>query len=288
MLVVLWAIVVMSFVVIGFIEFARYGIDKEVAEAKAFRALHLAESGIVLAKHPGVRRGDPLLNQEFSENMALDVRVTTEGARINLNTLGNSALHKVTRDLFFRWGMDMESAVIICDSLADWVDGDDVPRVQGAEEEYYTLLGHKQYPRNAKFVSIDESLLVRGMDKLERIKPDWRRFFTVVGDGKIDVNEASGELLEVMLDGDPEAVARILEYRRGEDLIEYTEDDTLFSDLEVLREVMVVPRDKFRPFSALITFNHPVRRIESRARVGDVVKTLVLIEGGGYRQQTER
>lgn len=76
-----------------------------------------------------------------------------------------------------------ERAAIITDSLKDWVDEDNLRRLQGAEREYYQERGLPE-PRNAYLQSIDELLMVREMDLEihDRLKP----FLTLYSSGYIN------------------------------------------------------------------------------------------------------
>ena len=51
----------------------------------------------------------------------------------------------------------------IADALLDWMDSDDDPSEFGAESSYYTTLARPYRPRQNRFTSIDELLLVRGV-----------------------------------------------------------------------------------------------------------------------------
>lgn len=51
----------------------------------------------------------------------------------------------------------------IADALLDWMDSDDDPSEFGAESSYYTTLARPYRPRQDRFTSIDELLLVRGV-----------------------------------------------------------------------------------------------------------------------------
>ena len=75
------------------------------------------------------------------------------------------------------------------------MDADDTPRPQGAEKDYYQAHGFPDFPKNQGFSSLEEMLLVRGMDVVERAKPDWRNYFSIYGDGLIDLNNAPKEII---------------------------------------------------------------------------------------------
>ena len=51
------------------------------------------------------------------------------------------------------------------DSILDWLDADDDPRPQGAEAEWYREQDKHYTPRNAAIVTLEELLLIRGVER---------------------------------------------------------------------------------------------------------------------------
>src|SRR6188768_1227517 len=94
LLLVLWAIMMMSFAVIGLVTNLSRGLDESIHAEKDFRARLLLQSSRVLAGHPDIEWGDPLLRQEVSSTSSYDVSINTEGERIALNLLATSAVHR--------------------------------------------------------------------------------------------------------------------------------------------------------------------------------------------------
>ncbi len=289
MLVVLWAIMIMAVAVVGFVEYAKRTVERDAAETKEFEARFLAESGLVLAGHPGVKRGDPVLRQEVGTVRGFEVSVTTEGARIAIHLIAVSpVIQEAVRDLFFRWGLDLENASMVVDSLADWVDADDDERVRGAERDFYTRRGWQRYPANVGFRDLEEVRLVRGMELVTELNPDWKEAFTLYGDGTVDVNEASAEMIEMICQVDLEAAERLVQRRRGPDEIDHTWDDVPYTDMGEVREMLGLGLRDFARIQPRMTLAHPVRRVESRGWAGDRSKRLVAILGGGHRELFER
>jgi type II secretory pathway component PulK len=83
-----------------------------------------------------------------------------ESSRLNLNTVllaDNSGEDAARKLLMTLPGMSEQ----IADTILDWVDADDQPRMLGAEREYYSSLDPPYVPRNGPLHSIEELLLVR-------------------------------------------------------------------------------------------------------------------------------
>jgi general secretion pathway protein K len=89
------------------------------------------------------------------------VMLEEEGNRIDLNGSSTGLLDI----LFESVDIEPESRRIILDSLADWRDKDDLIRPNGAEEDYYQGLKNPYHCKNGDLDSVEELLLVRGMDR---------------------------------------------------------------------------------------------------------------------------
>ena len=90
------------------------------------------------------------------------VRITDESGKIDLNTL-TDASGIILKNLLLRLEVSGEDADVILDSILDWKDADNLVRLHGAEDEYYTALPKPYKAKNADFETIEELLLVRGI-----------------------------------------------------------------------------------------------------------------------------
>ncbi len=136
--------------------------------------------------------------------------VTNESGKIDLNKAPIPLLQ-----LFFQYelGEDNEDAINkVMDSLQDWRDQDDMPRLNGAESEYYGALPDPYIARNGDIQDPAEFFLIRGT------KPMIGKFtaqdiFTVHNpDGKINFNSLTPAMLDFLTGGDKEKAA---EYRQA-------------------------------------------------------------------------
>jgi general secretion pathway protein K len=282
LLFVLWAIMLTSFAVVGLVSHLSRGVDESIHAEKQFRARLLLQSARTVAAHPDIEWGDPLLRQRVSSSTSYEVTITTEGVYLAVNQLAASAVQRqFARRLFEKWGMDTRHAEALTDSIADWIDPDDRPRTHGAERDYYLPLGSPMFPFNAPFRDIDDLLLVRGFEELDHLRPDWRRFFTVYGDGTIDIHRTSAELLEVLFDVTRTEISRFISARLGPDGLPDTIDDRRFTSLAEVRAFLDVPQPNYAAVSALLTLEHPIKRTECIAWAGDLRRRLTIIKGPG-------
>lgn len=284
LLLVLWAIMLMSFAVIGLVNHLSRGLDDSLEAGKVFRAHLLLESARTLASHPDIQRGDPLLRQAVSASSSYEVTLTTEGTRFAINELATSPIQRrFARRLFEKWGLDSQQAETLTESIMDWIDVDDRPSSHGAEKEFYTAQGHLDFPFNRSFQDLGDVLLVRGADELDHLKPNWRDYFTLYGDGTIDVHLASEEMLAALFDVTPAEVGRFLRTRLGPDGRAETEDDPHFATLPEVRRLLDVPGPNYRAVVSLLTVDHPIKRVECLARVGRLERRLTVLSGPGLK-----
>jgi general secretion pathway protein K len=155
------------------------------------------------------------------ETGSLEVSVTEESGRINLNSLvlPNGELEPFTLAALKRLGKGLQIPEDVWNSLADWQDGDDQPRINGGESPYYQSLKRPYKPRNGKLLSLAELSLVRGFttESINRLAP----FVTIYADqagaplSQININTAPREVIAALDEGiDGRMVERILEERR--------------------------------------------------------------------------
>lgn len=288
LLLVLWAIMLMSLAVLGLVDHLSRGLDESVESEKEFRARLLLQSARTLAEHPAIERGDPLLRRQVTSATSFEVRITTEGTRLAINSLGdNRAQRDFAQRLFEHWGLSSADARTLADSIADWIDANDRPRRQGAERDHYAALGRHDFPFDRPFDNINDVLLVRGAEEMDRRQPAWRDYMTLHGDGTIDLPLASGEMLEALFDVTPSEVSRFLRLRVGPDGVANTLDDPRYTTLAEVRALLDVPELNYRAVAGLLTLSHPIRRTECLARAGRHERRLTIINGAGVNLITE-
>ena len=228
---VLWLIAILSMACMATLRVISFDMELASAKVHGSRARQVAEMGIAVGSNPAVKRSDPLLRYNNGETgESYEVRITTEGGRFNINALilqGDKALLK---SMFMDWGLELDDAQEITDALADWVDADDDEQLNGAEKKYYEAEGRINQPFNRPFYDVDEVSLVRGMDLVEAVRPDWRNWFTIWSSGPLDLNEASAELIAAAAEISVEEADVIPETVRGTDGVRDTLDDVPYQN----------------------------------------------------------
>ena len=274
----------MAFAVIGLVNFLERGVDESLAAEKKFRAHLLLRSARTLAGHPDLERGDPLLRQAISAVSSYEITLSSEGTRLAINQIAADPRQRFfAQRLFVKWGMDATQAQTLADSIIDWIDPNDRPRPQGAEKDYYQAQGQSGHPFDRPFQDINDLLLVRGADVMDKLKGNWRDYFTIYGDGTIDMQLAQSELLEALFDVTGNEVSRLIRGRLGPDGLADTEDDHTFAAMPEVRALLDVPQQNYNRVLPLLTLKHPIQRVECLARVGTLERRLTVLTGPGLK-----
>jgi general secretion pathway protein K len=230
---VLWLIAILSMACMASLRVISFDMEITSAKVHGSRARQLAEMGIAVGCNPAVKRSDPLLHRmDEATGEGFEVKVMSEGGRFNINHIILSEDKALLRTIFIDWGLELDTAQEIADALSDWVDEDDDVALNGAEKAYYEKEGRINQPFNRAFYDINEVSLVRGMDLIEAVRPDWRNWFTVFSADGLDVNEASAELIAAAAEISVDQADIIPEKVRGTDGVRGTTDDLPFDNAD--------------------------------------------------------
>lgn len=277
LLVVLWVIALLSFLVVTTMMITMQDVETGISRKMVFRARQLAEMGVAVASHPMVKAQDPLLRRKVSDTEGYYVKLTTEEARINLNSLLTEEKRPTLQRVFTRWGLRPADASELVESLMDWKDADDLRRLQGAERQEYERAGFADRPYNRPFHTLDEVLLVKGMGAFADAHPEWREIFTLWGDGRVDVNEASAAVIAATADVSLSVAETVVAVRDGRDGVHQTEDDQLFENVEDALTLLGLGGEQRTAAAALFSLRGSTLRIESVGQVHDLSRGIAVI-----------
>ena len=272
-LLALWALFVLSAMIISWALDINSQLTISGAANRVLEAEAMACSGAEVALHPLVKSGSPFLHGSLAPNQSYSARITGEGGRLNLKFLlagENPANLELLRKYLEIKGVDLNERDRMIDCLLDWVDPDNLVRLNGAEDEP----GYK--PSNGPLKTLDELKRVRGWEEFTS-NPDWAADFTLSStDARIDINSASRDVL-LALPGMTEGLAdRFLQLRRGPDNLEGTEDDVRFTLAEA-QIALGFRQDQFNQLAPLITDNSVVVRVESVGKSGSATRTVRMV-----------
>jgi len=177
------------------------------------------------------------MKKELGEGMFI-VDILPEESRRNVNLLSEDDW----KEILDQAGVENTRWAELIDCFLDWIDDNDNHRLHGAESDdaYYKDLDYEV--KNAPLDTVDELLMVKGFDESLLYGGPSKEDDTVIyagiagwlttwGDGKVNINTASREVLLTLPDIEDYVIDAILEYRTGIDGIPNTKDDG-FRDIQ--------------------------------------------------------
>lgn len=194
--------------------FAEGGIQRAILEIQ-FRAINVNQTTILEGME--TFRVDGTQYTGSIGKGRYEIRIFEEAGKININRMDDFS-GIILRNLLVNNGSTKEEAEIISDSILDWIDKDDLHRLNGAEDEFYLALPMPYKAKNGTFDVMEELLLVRGMTPEilygTKERKGLNQFITIYGNTtKINANAASREVLMAIPGMSEDAVARVLERR---------------------------------------------------------------------------
>jgi len=143
-------------------------------------------------------------------------RITDETARLNLNSTGPERLDRLLTAL----GVEKPQRDIINDSLQDWRDRDDFPRLNGAEsEDFYLRLPVPYRSRNSDLQDAAEVLQIRGVTRELYFgtadRPGLEYLVTAVPLNVVNLNTATAPVLRALGFSDAESADVLQTRQRG-------------------------------------------------------------------------
>ena len=169
-------------------------------------------------------------------------------------------------------GVDAGEISVVSDSIQDWVQPGDMPRIAGAKNEYYQGLNPPYNCKDAPMDDLSELLLVKvildhpeiywggsvtnhpgasfqhrlGFGNAPGEAPNYPfglvDLFTPFSSGRININTADANVLQLLPGVDANTAASIIKYRSGPDGVDGTEDDTPFQNVGQLQAAGVNPQ----------------------------------------------
>jgi general secretion pathway protein K len=217
----------------------------------------MAESNSVLASIP-------LDNYPIGDG-SVSVKITDLDRLANINTAGAPVIQQALTLM----GVDAGEISVVSDSIQDWVQAGDAPRIAGAKTDYYQGQNPPYNCKEAPMDDISELLLVKGIwdhpeiydpktyggDAMSGRPAAFKRhqlgfgtapgetpsypfglvdLFTPFSSGKININTADANVLQLLPGVDANAAASIIKYRSGPDGIDGTPDDTPYQNANQL------------------------------------------------------
>lgn len=269
----LWALFLLSALIINW----ALDIDSRITltghASRNLEAEAAACSGAEIALDPDVEAGDTVLTGSLGKGQSYEAHLTGEGGRINLTWIvagENPQRIEILRKYLEVKGIELNDREHMIDCLLDYVDPDDIPRLNGAEAS------DTYHPKNQLLQRIEELKQVQGWEQFTS-QPNWEDDFTLYSSGPIDVAWASKDVLLALPGMTEPIVDRFLELRRGPDGIDGTPDDPEFQSLDQVRVALGFSPEQFAQLSGLIGFKDKVMRVVSVGKSGDATRTVQMV-----------
>ncbi len=152
--------------------------------------------------------------------------INNEMTKKNINKIQQPELLEIIKKIV----SDNQRANIITDSILDWIDADDLQRLNGAEKDYYVNNGFDYTPKNAAIDNIFELSKIRGFENSEHFifRADSQNYLekyitaeniedtkSIISDSLVDINIAADTVLKTDLKLTEKQIAEIIEYRKN-------------------------------------------------------------------------
>ena len=226
----------------------------------------------------------------------VSLRIVDLERKANINTANAAVLQQALTVM----GVNADDISVVSDSIQDWRSPATAPRVAGAESDYYQSLTPPYYAKNAPIDDLSELLLVKGVtpemywgggSSNSPAPPQRPRLglgtapgeipsypfglvdvFTAVSSGRLNLNTADENALQLIPGVDASIAAAIIQQRAGPDGVDGTEDDTPFQNAAgALQSAGLNPADAGRAGN-LLTTRSSTFEVHVTARIGGATR----------------
>ena len=233
----------------------------------------------------------------------VSVKIIDLERKVNINTAGDTMIQQALTLM----GVDADEISVVSDSILDWIGPAGPARVAGAESDYYQGLAVPYYAKNAPIDDMAELLLVKGIWDHPEIYwggaatnhapahfqrklglgtapgqiPDYPfglvNVFTPFSSGKINVNTADANVLQMIPGVDNVIAENLIKLRAGPDGVEGTDDDTPFQDPVAALQSAGLDPSIAKQVGGVVTVRSFTFEVHVTAQVGDYTREFVAI-----------
>ena len=170
---------------------------------------------------------------EVNNDLKIEINIEDETGKISLS----QANPLILNTLFEEMGILLPDAEILTDSLLDWIDSDDLTRLNGAELDFYERLDPPYKPADSSLKTWDELFLIQDFD-LYFLNDDgipnylfdqFKSAISLYHTELVNLNTANSLVHKVISRVDGYDSGILYEFLQGEDRLPGTEDDQLIS-----------------------------------------------------------
>lgn len=278
LLVVLWAVALVSAGMLGLAAILQRQLGQEVAALQNSRATLVAESGLQMALNPQIQptlaqEASRVLSDQLKNGWSVPVRFEVgaedlrgEDGKINLNALAlgdREFCRRVLTNLLGAWDVNPTTSSAFVDALLDYVDGN--KETTGNNDATELNVGDGPLER------VEEIAQILGWSQVmeESREKNWRGKLTIFGSGRLSLRSADQDVIEAWLGLTPGAAATFVQTRLGADGILGSQDDLI--NVGLLGALS--PEDQAR----INTGAEDLWRVTSTGYVGEVKRRIVAL-----------
>jgi general secretion pathway protein K len=286
LLLVLFAIVLLSGLITATVAFVSNDVDEYGALNKEFRARQLAESGLAFGIDPPVTNQDrALLDQVMPDQGRFHVLISSESTKLNINFILQNGRDDLLTKLFIGWGVAPKVAdaaaagfhSYLSKPLTNQPASGGAQTVQTATQTATPTAAQAETQNETQFSAVAEMSLVPEFGPVMKKRPDWANFFTIWGDGKIDVNMADAPTIALITGVSAATADKFVKYRWGFDGKPYTLDDRVYNSMDEVRAGLGMSAEQFQLVQDFLSLTSAVDRIESTGTIAGYEKQIVVV-----------
>lgn len=268
LLLVMWAMFVMCFSILGLMRLLNITIGTATAMERVAIASSTAFAGVTLGRNPDFPANGNTEVQKFPDGSQLEVVVTSENGKLNINKMLENNDRDTLHALFRIWGLNDVQASTVVDCLQDYVEPGQDRRLNGAKKPQY-LAARRPPPSGKPFISVEEMNQVLHFDLVTEKNPNWREYFTIYGDGTLDLVSAPPELIKVVCRIGDSGVRSLLQKR--------SKDNVVMEDSESARMAMGLTEKEFSELSDRVSIGGNVYRVRATGAFEQAKRTIEAI-----------
>ena len=277
LLLVLFAIILLSGLITATVAFVSNDVDEYGALNKEFRARQLAESGLAFGIDPQVNNQDrALLDQQMPDQGRFHVLISSESTKLNINYILQNGRDDLLTKLFIGWGVAAKAADAAAAGFHSYLSKP-LAAVPTSGAANIQTAAQAETQNATQFNAVLEMSLVPEFGPVMQKRPDWANFFTIWGDGKIDVNMADAPTIALVTGVSESTADKFVKYRWGFDGKPYTLDDRVYNSMDEVRAGLGMSAQQFQLVQDLLSLTSAVDRIESTGTIAGYEKEIVVV-----------
>lgn len=280
LIVVLWALALISAAMLGLAAILQRQLGQEVAALQNSRAILVAESGLQMALSPQIQpalvaEASRVFSAELGKGWDGEVRFEVgaedlrgEDGKMNLNSLAMGDpefCRRVLTNLLGSWDVNPTTSSAFIDGLLDYVDAEVPARTIGNND------ATEENAKNGPLERLDELEKILGWSQVleESREKNWRNKFTVFGSGRLSLKSADQDVIEAWLGLNPGSAANFVQARLGPDGVFGSQDDVV--NVGLLRPLTAEEQARVN------VGNEDLWRVTSTGYVGGVKRRVVAL-----------